>query len=372
MELFKVISGILGLVIIGSGLVLLIIRAVNQSLIMKKGKKLVANGGISELVELNVNGTNQYLLIEGKDKQKPILLFLHGGPGQPFPFGVSARGAFPQISNHYLVVYYDQRGSGKSYNKHLPLDSMNIHQFVEDTDVVVDYLRYRFKQDKVVLAGVSWGTIIGTKYCSSYPEKVKAYIGLSQFVDNKETQRRSIDWLTKIGQNQKNEKMLRDLKSLGEPPFIGDEDKLLSQYISKYYGDNYSDEKVKKANILGLIKSAFISPDYTLADIYKSMVSGASFSIFKAKDLQNEIHQVNFMEEISQLKMPVYIFQGVHDKLTNYKLTKEFTERLVALEGKEFITLEQSAHYPNQADFNLIFSRLEEISTITEGSHLRL
>jgi pimeloyl-ACP methyl ester carboxylesterase len=352
----------IGLLIVSIVALLLTIRFVNQNLIEKKGRKLVANGGISELVQLDVNGTKQFLLIEGKEKSKPVLLFLHGGPGQPFPFGVSARGAFPQVTEDFVAVYYDQRGSGKSFSKDIPLETMNICQFVDDTDVVVDYLLERFKKDKVFIAGMSWGTIVGTKYSNSYPEKVKAYIGISQFVDNNKTQNRSKEWLTEIAQNQKNEKMLSDLKSLGFPPYTSREEELLSKYISKHGGDNYSDDKVKKANIFALLKWSLISPDYSLVDLYKAMVSGASFSLIEAKNLQQEINQINFVEEISELQMPVYIFQGAHDKVTNYRLTKEFTNSLVTPAGNEFITLEQSAHYPNERDFNVIFSKLKEIS----------
>lgn len=342
---------------------LLAIRAVYQLILTKKGEKLNENGGISELVPLHVNGTLQYLLVEGQDKSKPVLLFLHGGPGQPFPFGVSARGKFPQITEDFIAVYYDQRGSGKSFSKNISLETMNINQFLDDTNVVVDYLRERFKTEKVLIAGVSWGSIIGTKFSSTYPEKVQAYIGISQFVDNKETQNLSKEWLTEIANKENNKKMIKDLKSLGKPPFIGKDDELLSKYISKYGGDNYSDDKVKKASIFRLIQSAFVSPDYSLSDIYKAMVSGASFSLLKATHLQEEIHQVNFREEVIKLEMPVYIFQGKHDKLTNYTLTKKFYDSLLAPEGKEWITLENSAHYPNKEDFNILFENLKEIST---------
>ena len=60
--------------------ILLVIRSVNQSIVKVEGENIVRNGGISELVELKVNDTKQFLLIEGKDKNKPVLLILHGHP----------------------------------------------------------------------------------------------------------------------------------------------------------------------------------------------------------------------------------------------------------------------------------------------------
>lgn len=357
-------SGIaVGILIVVTVVFLLSFRAIHQWILIKDSNKLIESGGVSELVELEVNGTTQYLFIEGKSIEKPVLLFLHGGPGQPFPFGVGMRGAFPEITEHFVTVYYDQRGSGKSYFKDIPMESMNINQFVEDTDTVVEYLRDRFNTNKVIIAGLSWGSIVGTKFSALHPEKVSTYIGLSQFVNQKENQQLALDWLIDIAESNGNESMLQDLHSLGEPLLIGDKEELLMKYLSEYGGDNYSDEHTEKSSIFGMLKPALLSPDYSLVDIYKSIISGATFSLFEAKQLQTEINMVNLRTEVSELQMPVYIFQGKQDKITNYTLTKEYFEGLFAPAGKELITLEQSAHYPNAHDFSVIITKLQEIST---------
>lgn len=353
----------IGLAVVVLACCLLAFRAVNQYVTAREAERVTADGGISELVELEVNGTRQYLLLEGQDAKRPILLFLHGGPGQPFPFGVGSRGAFPQITENFVAVYYDQRGSGKSYSKDIPLETMNIEQFLDDTDVVVDYLLDRFGAEKVSVAGVSWGSIIGTKYSSRHPEKVAMYIGLSQFVDNRETQARSKEWLLEIARTQGDQRLLDDLATLGAPPYTGQEEELLFQYISQYGGVNYRAEDVAEASIFGLLKHSLISPDYSLSDIYKATVSGATFSLSEAQALQQEINQVNLLREVPELPMPVYIFQGAHDKLTNYHLAKEFSDRLSSHEESAFVTLEHSAHYPNAEDFAVILSTLEAIAT---------
>jgi pimeloyl-ACP methyl ester carboxylesterase len=352
----------LGILLVATVVIAISFRAVNQWLLIENSKKIIESGDVSELLEIEVNGTTQYIFVEGKSIEKPVLLFLHGGPGQPFPFGVGMRGAFPEITDHFVTVFYDQRGSGKSYFKDIPMDSMNITQFVEDTDVIVDYVRERYKTDKVIIAGLSWGSIVGTKYSAAHPEKVGAYIGLSQFVNHTENQRLATEWLVDIAERTGDEIMLQDLTSLGEPLLTGKKEELLMKYLSKHGGDNYSDEQTKKSDIFGMIKPALLSPDYSLGDIYKSVISGASFSLLKAKQLQDEINAVNFKTEISELPMPVIIFQGKHDKSTNYELTKEYFEGLIAPAGKEFITLQQSAHYPNAYDFGVITTKLQEIS----------
>lgn len=339
------------------------VRAMHQWMLLGDSQTIHDQCGISELVELEVHGTTQYVFIEGKSLEKPVLLFLHGGPGQPFPFGVGYRGAYPELTEHFVVVYYDQRGSGKSYFEDIPLESMTISQFLADTDIVVDYVRDRLNADKVIIAGLSWGSLLGAKYSSLHPDKVGAYIGLSQFVNHSDNQRLALDWLSDIAESNRDQTMLDDLASIGQPLVTGEKEELLMKYLSKYGGDNYSDEHTEKASIFNMIKPALLSPDYSLRDIYKSMFSGATFSLVEAQELQAEINAADLRTEVPELLMPVYMFQGKQDKLTNYTLTEAYYTQLEAPAGKQLITLEQSAHYPNAPDFRIIMEKFKEISS---------
>ncbi|QTD41843.1 alpha/beta fold hydrolase [Sporosarcina sp. Te-1] len=312
------------------------------------------------MVELNINDTTQYILIEGTDTQKPVILFLHGGPGQPLPFGVSSRGVYKEITEHFLAVYYDQRGAGKSYQNDIPIHTMNINQYVEDTNEVVDYLRQRFSQNKIYVAGMSWGSIIGMKFIHHNPEKVQMYFGISQFVSNAKSQTLSTKWLLETADDNK---VLEELASFGTAPYSLKDEEKYTKYISKYGGDNYSDKTTSKVNVLSYLKPMFFSPDYTLRDIYKVVYSGAKFSLFDSKELQKEIQfKVDLQEEVKSVKVPFYLFQGRHDKLTNYEVTKEFFTNLEGHVEKELITLEKSAHYPNKEDFTIFIKKVINLS----------
>ena len=49
-------------------------------------------------------------------------------------------------------------------------------------DALVDYLRERFGQEKIIIMGHSYGTILGSSYVKAHPEKVSAYIAVAQVV----------------------------------------------------------------------------------------------------------------------------------------------------------------------------------------------
>ena len=95
---------------------------------------------------IDVNGTKQWILVRGNDESKPVLLYLHGGPGQSLiPF---AHKTTEKLVNDFIVVYWDQRGAGLSFDKKIPEKTMNINQFIEDTKTVTEFLKKKFKKGR--------------------------------------------------------------------------------------------------------------------------------------------------------------------------------------------------------------------------------
>jgi len=342
-------------------ILLLSYRFIVQQQIKQKSAEMIENGGISELKEIHVNGDKQYILVEGQDKEKPFCLFLHGGPGSPFPYGISARTLYPEITEKCVAVYYDQRGSGKSFNKKLSIDTMNLSQFTEDATIIIDYIREHYRQEKIFIIGLSFGTVIGTQLVSKYPEKFHAYLGIAQITDIIKGQELGYSWLKNEAQANDDEKTLRILEDLGKGPYLAEDEDRFSDLINRFKGMNYFDETIEKVNLFDLIKGAFTSPDYSLRDLYKAFISGPQFSLVKSKSLKEEIIHTNFFDTIKRIDVPVYIIHGKYDKQANYELAKQYYELLDVPSGKEFITLEHSAHYPNQLDSPIINDTIKKM-----------
>lgn len=342
------------LILVFLTIVLLSYRFIAQQHIQHKSNAIIDNGGISELKELNVNGDSQFLLVEGQDKNKPFCLFLHGGPGSPFPYGVSARTLYPEITDNCVAVYYDQRGSGKSFNKELSLTTMNLRQFTDDANVIVDYIRETYQQEKIFVIGQSFGTVIGTQLVAKYPEKFYAYMGIAQLTSSSKGQELGYNWLKDEAIANDDTKTLQLLKKLGKGPYLAEDEDQFSNLINQYKGMNYFDETIKKVNVFSLIKGAFTSPDYSIQDLYKAFISGPQFSLIKSTELKKEIIETDFFNSVQRIDVPVYFIQGKYDKQTNYEVAKQYYEFLDAPNGKHFITLEHSAHYPNALDADII------------------
>ena len=141
-------------------------------------KKIKTPNGISEIQYMDINGAQQYVLIRGTDQSNPVLLFLHGGPGASAT--ALLRKFNSELEEHFTVVYLDQRGAGKSYNKHISKDEIKVKQYIEDAEFLVNYLKNRFATDKIFLVGHSWGSRLGMYLLQKHPENFSAYVGVGQ------------------------------------------------------------------------------------------------------------------------------------------------------------------------------------------------
>ncbi|HLO10834.1 MAG TPA: alpha/beta hydrolase [Pseudoneobacillus sp.] len=340
MILIRVILAVVLLVLVGIT-ILSIQRYFGQQEKIKISKALVQNGGISEVRKVKLGGVNQYILIEGSKKTNPILLMLHGGPGSPFPFGVSSRSTFPELTKDFTVVYWDQRGAGKSYNKNIHKDSINLDQLVSDGNELVDYLRDEFSQEQINLAGQSWGTVIGLNLVNRYPEKFNKYVANAQIVSIPESQKVGYDWLkTKA---EKDQKLKNELEKLGNHPYKERErEKIFGDLLKKNGAYTYKNENGEGVSELSLIKGAWTSPDYTLKDLYAGLVSGFLFSwndsFFK------EFVNYDF-SEINNIQVPMTIIQGKEDYIAPRKVTEVFVEGQKFREKHKYILLEDTAHF---------------------------
>ena len=62
---------------------------------------------MSEIKTYRLNGYEQTVLLEGKSRSAPIIIYLHGGPGSPIPFCAGSRGLFPEITEQFIMVFWD-------------------------------------------------------------------------------------------------------------------------------------------------------------------------------------------------------------------------------------------------------------------------
>jgi hypothetical protein len=179
-------------------------------------RKVLLNS-IAEVGYVRLGSINQWVVIRGENVANPALIVLHGGPG------MSEMGFFRHcnaaLERHFTVVHWDQRGTGKSFDRDIPRSSMTLEQFVGDLDELVDIVRRRFGKEKVAILGHSWGSALGAIYAARFPQKVSVYIGAAQIGDWPAAESLSYSFGVAEAQRQHDEKALKKLRAIGPPPY---------------------------------------------------------------------------------------------------------------------------------------------------------
>jgi pimeloyl-ACP methyl ester carboxylesterase len=247
-----------------------------------------------------------------------------------------------EIIKHFTVVHWDQRGAGKSYSSDIPIDSMTLDRLVEDCNELIDYLRNRFSTQKVFLVGHSGGTVIGIKTTYRYPEKIHAYVGASQIINDYEQQRISYYSLVEEADKSGDRKVLIALEAIGPPPYDTPDDVYEKDGYLGRYGGLVHENGVKQMLILML--SFLTSPEYSLSEGFNTFMNkGFEFSM---SAMWEELRNVNLTKEIQSIEVPIYFFEGKYDIATPTVLVENFYNSLDAERGKTLIIFENSAHFP--------------------------
>ena len=304
---------------------------------------------------INVNGDKQHLHIRSNKPNGDILLFVHGGPGVCDRSWVMPKQS-KYLADYFVMVCWDQRMSGKSYNSANTDKELTIKQMIDDLHEVIAYLKKRFNKEKIILVGHSWGSILGVEYITKYPEDIKAYVGMGQFVNGVINEKMSYDFVRDYAYKHNDKKAIKDLEKIGDPVeglYKGGIDDLMVQrnYMTKYGGGCYKE----KENIFKSVLVPFItSGEYNIfTDLYKY----AKGSFYCLEKLWPEVVGLKFDKNVKEIKVPVYLFQGDHDQNTPTVLAKEWFDNLKA-PYKEYVPFHESAHSPIKEEVELWAKKL--------------
>jgi pimeloyl-ACP methyl ester carboxylesterase len=285
-------------------------------------------GSIATLEKVNLNGNEQWITVRGHDVNKPVLLNL--GMGGPGGGGFATRSLFEPLEEHFVVVSWDETGTGKSY-KALPISALTPQRFIEDGHALTLYLRERFHQDKIYIYGVSWTSILGVWLVQEYPELYYAYIGNGQMVNAIRDDVMGYELALKYSVERGDAKLVQTLKSNGPPPYRGDD--MLNKYVT--YLDVLNDYMNSPHYTMIVPIIPFIAPEYGLVD--KINHTRGLMQSFEVVYLQ--LQELDFTTQATELDVPVYIFAGRNDVNAISSLVEEYFNVLEA-PHKELIWLE--------------------------------
>ncbi len=315
--------------------------------------KSPGKNSIADLIKLNFGNSEQWILIRSENTDNSILLYVHGGPGTS-ELSLNRKDTQP-LEKHFIVVNWDQRGAGKSYQAIKDKSRMNVEQFVSDIHELSEYLGKRFNKEKIILVGHSWGSSIGMLAVSRRPDLYSAYIGIGQTSNNLESEKISYQWTLEQAQKANDQASIKQLTEMGAFPYSGNWQKkfMTQRQILGKFGGEYHNSKIGAFG--AVMKSWLFSPEYTFMDrinFFRGIFESVAL-------LFPEYLKINLFEQVPEVNVPVWFMLGRYDYEVPSILAEQYFNALIA-PSKTLHWFENSAHLPNNEERDLFNQILVE------------
>lgn len=320
------------------------------------GQGRLLPGSIASMETVSIGGISHRIWFRGIDTRNPVLLILHGGPGASE--AALFRAFNSELDQHFLVVNWEQRGTGRSFHTDIRPESMTIAQFLRDLDEVVDVIKKRFDKQHIVLLGHSWGSALGTIYAFQHPENVAAYVGIGQVANMPQGEGLSYDYALLEAMARGNERAVEALRRIGPPPHQVDAMLTSRHWVEQFGGAFHTDLSTGK-----LIWAALRTDEANLIDLIL-FGRGNRFSL---EHLWPEFSQLDLMAYTS-FKVPVFFLLGRYDRQVPSTLAASYFE-IIEAPCKRLIWFERSGHNPpfEEAEtFNRVM--IEDVLPMVTGS----
>lgn len=296
---------------------------------------IAGSNHIDESGYVKIGGIDQWITIRGQDRNNPVLLFLHGGPGD-----VTNPWSYPYFFNwvkSFTVVQWDQRGAGRTLGKSGESigPTMTIDRMTQDGIELSEYLRQHLRKDRIILVGHSWGSVFGVLMAKARPDLFYAYVGTGQVVDFKQGDAVAYKLALQTARDVGELDALASLKAIGTPPYPDGKGWQL------FYRWRRKCEGAETDKFLGgLAGFAFQSPGYSIRDI-NEWLDG---QVLGGERLFDQGTQLSPKRLAGDFAVPVFVFQGEHDCSSPTALARNYVDSISAPK-KEFIAIPDSGHF---------------------------
>lgn len=319
-------------------------------------QRIVTPQGDQSTEKVTLGGMEQWISIRGSDRNNPILIYVHGGPGAA-EMGRSwpcQRG----WEDYFTVVQWDQRGTGKTLRLNgadATRPTLGRERMADDLVELIALMRERFSQRQVVLLGHSWGNVIGLDAAVKRPEWISAYVGVGPLLNMRANEAAIYGRLLEIARERGDAAALAELEAVGPYPGEGPLDFPRLNVVRKWVMQ-YGGLAAYRDNANFYFRAARLSPDYDLAD-RQAIDEGGQLSV---GTLMAELTEVD-LTTVRSTPFPVVMFLGRNDLTTPPAVTEAWLDALDA-PLKRVVWFEHSAHLaPHEEPGRFLVALVENV-----------
>jgi pimeloyl-ACP methyl ester carboxylesterase len=203
---------------------------------------------------------------------------------------------------------------------------------VQDGVEVAEFLRQKMQKPKIVLVGLSWGSMLGVRMVRARPGLFHAYVGTGQSVNQQRYKRIAYQQLLAEAQRRNNAQAIRELEAIGPPPYqSGSKEGVHTKWATRFESGQMSMGE-------GISLVLFDSPlgPLQLRDFIQGLMSSDEF--FREQQKAVDLPSLG-----TDFAMPFFVFQGADDLVTPVSAVREYIDRITA-PRKELVLIANAGH----------------------------
>ena len=261
---------------------------------------------IDSLEAIPAGGTTQWIRIRGANASNPVLLLVQQGPGLPMINEVRRFERLLGLEQDFTVVYWDQRGCGRSLRGRPDRAGISLKRMVTDTVSLLEYLRDRFG-GKTCIAGFSFGAALAAFAAAQRPDLVGTLVATGMDIDGAAAAHGAYEFALRTARQRGNRRATRQLEAIGPPPHLtARQFGTRVRWATNFGGVTRNQTYASLAR--GLVSSLVRSSDYSAGDVMRTIRGITATQAALLPDLAS----MDLTRSLPRLDVPVVMVQGRH------------------------------------------------------------
>jgi pimeloyl-ACP methyl ester carboxylesterase len=290
-----------------------------------------ASQEVREARFVQLGGIEQWVTIRGDNRDKPVLLVAHGGPGDVLSPHVDE---FAPYEKEFIVVQWDQRGSGRTYGLYGDeTPELTLERVAADGIELAVYLTKHLKKANVIVLGHSWGSVIAVEMTTRRPDLFSAYVGTGQVASWERSVRAQFDFLVALAERTDDQGLRNELATM--------------QPLDPRSLEHFRRLNTPLRRRLNLADATWLRElrDWATQSLTEQELSDLSGGMnFSGRSLISTQIQVNLFETAPRLEVPMLVIQGQDDLFTPTGPAIAYFEHVDAPQ-KKIVVIEEAGHF---------------------------
>jgi pimeloyl-ACP methyl ester carboxylesterase len=295
---------------------------------------------IDSLKAIPAGGSTQWIRIRGANASNPVLLLVQQGPGLPMINEAHRFERLLGLEQHFTVVYWDQRGCGRSLRGRHDREGISLQRMTADTVSLLEHLRDRFG-GKTCIAGFSFGATLAAFAAAQRPDLVGTLVATGMDIDGAAAATGAYEFALRTALQRGHRRATRQLEAIGPPPHLTSRQFGTRVRWATNFG-GVTRNQTYPALARGLVSSLVGSSDYSAGDVMRTIRGMTATQAALLPDLAS----MDLNRSLPRLDVPVVMVQGRHDQVAPGESAQQYANFLQA-PGKQLIWFENSAHTPH-------------------------